>query len=83
MNDDFLTLCVQNVVDEMRRGAEQYGKYASTHEAYAVIREELDEMWDAIKHNAPLHVTNEAMQVAATALRFYAELRELEEQGHE
>jgi hypothetical protein len=48
---------------------------ASIHEGYAVILEELDELWDEIKASGPgrpnkKRIRQEAVQVAAMAYRF-------------
>jgi hypothetical protein len=49
--------------------------FNSTHEGYAVILEELDELWDEIKANGPQgRLQDEAVQVAAMALRFLIDL---------
>jgi hypothetical protein len=55
--------------------------FNSTHEGYAVLKEEVDELWDEIKHgekrNAETHKYNikkEAIQVAAMACRIIQEL---------
>ena len=46
----------------------------SSHEGYAVLLEELDELWDEIKNNKKPHTwyhqRKEAIQVAAMAIRF-------------
>ena len=56
---------------EYIRATGKFGAFASTHEGWAVIREELDELWDAIKANADTHeLRKEAIQVGAMALRF-------------
>jgi NTP pyrophosphatase (non-canonical NTP hydrolase) len=67
---------VDQIIAEMRRGAKKYGRYASLHEAYAVIKEEVDEMWDAIKSNSQPHgICAEAIQVAATTMRMVVEFQ--------
>lgn len=48
-------------------------EFATAHEGYAVILEELDEAWDAIKGNAFAHARVEMVQVAAMAVKFIAE----------
>ena len=58
--------------EEQDRGLEKYGRYASFHEAYAVILEELDEFWDSIKARNP--DPKELLQVCATARRALLEL---------
>ena len=50
-------------------------RFNSQHEGYAVIKEELDELWDAIKTHAPGHeLAKEAIQISAMAERFIADL---------
>jgi DNA-binding protein H-NS len=53
---------------------EKYGDYASMHEAYGVLAEEVDELWDIVKmrQNADgraAGIRRESLQVAAVALR--------------
>ncbi len=64
---------VHSVVSEEHRGLTKFGPYNSQHEAYAIIKEELDELWQEIKHGTNVRAVNEARQVAATALRFVRE----------
>lgn len=47
----------------------------SAHEDYAVILEELDEMWDEIKKDNIENARLEAYQVAAMALAFLLEIK--------
>ncbi len=61
-----------DTLDELERATSKFGRFASGHEGYAIIKEELDELWDEIKDKKH---TNEAMraeaiQVAAMAIRF-------------
>lgn len=42
----------------------------SNHEGYAVILEELDELWDDVKHDRTDQAIAEAVQVAAMGVRF-------------
>ena len=60
--------------NEYRNATEKYPKMVSAHEGYAILKEELDELWDEIKkknadHNLDL-MRKEAIQVAAMAIRF-------------
>lgn len=50
----------------------KYSSMKSMHEGYAVILEELDELWDEIKKQQvdKINVEKEALQVAAMAMRF-------------
>lgn len=48
--------------------------FHSGHEGWAVIKEELDEMFDAIRDNDIEHSKKEAIQVGAMAMRYVLEL---------
>lgn len=59
------------VIEELARATYNFGEFKSTHEGYAIILEELDELWDEIKNNSHKELLEtEAKQVAAMALRF-------------
>ena len=72
---------------ELIRATRRFGAFASTHEGWAVIKEELDELWDAIKAKADVNtLQREAIQVGAMALRFLVDCAprlELAEDGEE
>ena len=56
---------------ELVRATGKFGAFNSYHEGYAVILEELDELWDEIKGGQrPAELRAEAIQVAAMAIRF-------------
>ena len=58
---------------ELARARTLFPAFHSAHEGYAVIAEELDELWDEVKGKGPERIANmraEAIQVAAMALRF-------------
>jgi hypothetical protein len=61
---------------EAQRGWGLYGSFNSRHEAYAVLLEEIDELWEEVKANRKSLATGEAVQVAAMALRFLTEFGE-------
>ena len=60
------------IFNEFAFASHKFSKFNSTHEGYAVILEELDELWDTIKNKnkTPSEMEEEAIQVGAMALRF-------------
>jgi hypothetical protein len=58
------------VVAELRKARAKFPQFNSAHEGYAVLLEEVDELWDAIKRNDDANAREEAQQVAAMAIRF-------------
>ena len=67
------------ITAELSRAREKHHAFHSGHEGYAVIREELDELWDAIKRDKQYLrysglAAYEAVQVAAMAVRFLVDL---------
>lgn len=65
------------VFQEIGRAREKFGPFQSRHEAYAVILEDMDELWDLIKipkeHASSASMAAEAIQVAAMAACFVVE----------
>lgn len=61
-------------INEAIRAAEKFKPFNSSHEGYAVLKEEVDELWDAIKKNDLKNAREEAVQVAAMALRFLVDI---------
>jgi len=66
------------VEEEYLQASKKYPKFNSTHEGYAVIKEEVDELWDLVKANKGLkgnsELKKEAIQIAAMAIRFIEDL---------
>lgn len=65
------------VADELNRAIAQWPPMHSAHEGYAVILEELDELWLVVQKAQKMHpdaakvaMAKEAKQVAAMAMRF-------------
>ncbi|MFA7279146.1 MAG: hypothetical protein WC100_03530 [Sterolibacterium sp.] len=51
-----------------KHGREQWGR----HEFYAILKEEVDELWDCIKRDEPMeNVEKEMLQVAAMCFRYF------------
>lgn len=63
---------VGRVIREIEGAYAKHGRQPwSRHEFYAVLLEEVDELWDAIKRDQPIDaVMDEIVQVAAMCLRF-------------
>jgi hypothetical protein len=69
---------------EALRAAGTYPKFNSGHEGWAVIKEELDELWREVRkypNAVPDELRHEAIHVGAMAVRFIADL--CEDQAHE
>lgn len=64
------------VREEIERAMLKHRAYASAHEAWAVIREEVDELWDEVKadNGYTMGAFKEAEQIAATAVRYIVHL---------
>lgn len=62
------------VQSEVERAIQKHGGYASGMEGLSVIREELDELWGEVKADRGYQKsgTDEAIQVAATAVKYIA-----------
>lgn len=67
---------VRDVANELTKATERFPAFNSPHEGWAVIREELDELWEHVKANTAttFDARSEAIQVAAMALRFAVDL---------
>ncbi len=63
---------VDEVVAELERATALHGPMSSPHEGYAVLQEEVNELWEEVKANIRDDDTMraEAIQVAAMAIRF-------------
>lgn len=74
---------VRRVGDELLRATRKFGPFHSPHEGWAVIREELDELWEHARANTghTLEARKEAIQVAAMALRYAIDLYDPELPG--
>ena len=61
---------------EVKRARDMYPKFNSAHEGYAVLREEVDELWDEIKKKThdPVKLREEAIQVGAMSIRFIMDI---------
>lgn len=56
----------------------RFERFNSAHEGFAVLKEEVDELWDSVRNNSALGQMRECVQVAAMSLRFLVDLRAAE-----
>ncbi len=60
---------------EYRRAKEIFPPFNSAHEGFAVLKEEVDELWQEVKHGEnPADLKAEAIQVGAMAMRFLVDV---------
>lgn len=69
---------LRDVSKELKNISNLWNEFNSAHEAFAILAEEIDELWDHVKtkqinRDLPA-MRDEAIQVAAVALRFAAEV---------
>ena len=66
---------LEEVKKELKRATMKFGDFHNAHEGYAVLLEEVDELWDNVKLNQfrnpdrDKKIRDEAIQVAAMAVR--------------
>ena len=78
MNRENLYEASHAVENECRAAMETWPKFNSAHEGFAVLKEEVDELWEHVKTNQKSRdieaMKKEAIQVAAMAMRFSIEV---------
>jgi hypothetical protein len=76
----YVSLAVEAIEKECFRACTLYPKFHSAHEGYAVLLEEVEELWAEVKKSPkkrdPAAMRDEAIQVAAMALRFLIDICE-------
>ena len=70
---------LREVQCELQKAQAKFPPFHSAHEGWAILKEELDELWDIIRINQSIPeraalMHREAIQVAAMALRFLIDL---------
>lgn len=69
-----IIVALQDVTAELMRAEAKHKPFNSHHEGFAVIQEEVDELWDDVKADRKEAALKEAVQVAAMGLRFVVNL---------
>lgn len=69
--DNRMKIIIEDVTREAETTVTRFGEFASYHEGYAVLLEEVDELWEEIKtkDRSPALIYSEARQVAAMAIK--------------
>jgi hypothetical protein len=67
-----------DVIQEIIKATKVHGKFNGPHEGWAVIMEEVDELWDEVKakHHDKNKMRNECIQIAAMAFRYIMDICE-------
>ena len=75
-NDYNLMDFSSTIVDEYIRARMKFPKMASPHEGYAIIKEEVDELWELIKQNKgkSKEAADEIRQIGAMCLAYQLEV---------
>jgi len=64
----------KEVIEELKNACAKWPAFNSAHEGYAILLEEVDELWEHIKTNQNKRdigaMRGEAIQIAAMAMRF-------------
>ena len=70
-----------DIGSEYLRAVKKHQPMVNAHEGWAVLLEEVDELWDEVKKQKrdPEKLRKEAVQVGAMALRFILDICEREE----
>ena len=75
---------IEDVKNEYLMAVLMHGRFYNAHEGYAVLLEEVDELWDEVKKkqgtpNRLKNIREEAIQVAAMAIRIIHDCCEVNE----
>ncbi len=67
---------IVRVAQELARAQGKFGPFRSAHEGYAILLEEVDELWEVVKSKGRCRprLQEESIQVAAMALRFLVDI---------
>ncbi len=83
-----MELVLRQVAIELGEATAHNGPFNNAHEGYAVLLEEVDELWDVVKLNPRKNpqrnaeARKEAIQVAAMAIRFVMDVCDKSDPQH-
>lgn len=74
-----VTKIMTDVAEELGKAIDKFPSFHSAHEAFAVLKEEVDELWEAVRLKQSDigrgdKIIKEATQVAAMAIRFIIDI---------
>lgn len=76
--DKDVNQALEEIGQEVMRARANHSGFRSAHEGYAVILEEVDELWDEVRRNrfdrSPERMRAECRQIAAMAVKFMADV---------
>lgn len=72
MNDP--AILVNHIFKELDRARRMHPDFPTMMHGYAVLQEEVEELWEEVKRDRPMLARDEAIQVAAMAIRFILDL---------
>ncbi len=76
--DNEYEFAARDALEELDKAIKNWPKFNSAHEAFSVLNEEVDELWDQVKINQKKrdveNMRAECIQIAAMALRFAVEI---------
>jgi hypothetical protein len=80
MKDELVLSIANEAIKELYRATEMNGPFASAHEGYAILLEEMDELKEEIWKKEKLRdkdkMRTEAIQIAAMSIRFVLDVCE-------
>ena len=72
---------LSKIEDECYKGIEQHGEFNSLHEGWAVLYEEVDELWEEVRKKKAFrsaeNIKTECIQIAAMALKIVVSLEDI------
>ena len=78
-DDMSLDFTLEIVKHEVNTAMKKFPPFHSAHEGFAILKEEVDELWTEIKANNRYNMLNECIQVAAMAVRFLVDIKTQEQ----
>lgn len=73
--------CLSLVVNELRWAMKNHERFNSPHEAFAIMKEECDELWEQVRRDDLKHAKRECIQTCAMAMRFLIDSKEWTKNG--